>query len=99
MAKIKTRRRTTTTTTILKTRLQQLAKALDLSQLKTPGVIYRHQEKGGQGDDPWPKAQARPYGRVSVAISGWRASGFGQCVVLSVPCQVDLLIFGFDALA
>ena len=37
MAKTTTRRRTTTTTINLKTRLQKLAKALDLLKLKTPG--------------------------------------------------------------
>ena len=40
-----------------------------LSHLKNQGGIYRHQGKEGQGDNPWPKAGARPrtYGRGNVA--------------------------------
>ena len=38
---------------------------------RTPGGIYRHQGKGGQGDNPWPNVQARPrpYGRENAAIA------------------------------
>ena len=68
--------------------------SLDISLKNPKGGIYRHQGKGGQGDNPWPKARAqpRPYGRGNVALPGWRASGFLLRTVPSVPCQLDLLI-------
>ena len=31
------------------------------SLLNPKGGIYRHQGKGGQGDNPWPKARAWPH--------------------------------------
>ena len=69
IAKLTRRRSKHKATTILKIRKQQLAKALDIPLWRTPGGIYRHQGKGGQGDNPWSKAQAqpRPYGRENVA--------------------------------
>ena len=63
--------------------------------LNPKGDIYRHQGKGGQGDNLWPKARAwlRPYGHVSAALPGRCAPGRLLHCVASVPCWMDLLDF------
>ena len=64
---------------------------------KTPGGIYRHQGKGGQGDNPWPKstgaaAPVRPrkrgYGCVSAAIEWSRARRRLLRGPLLSPCRL-----------
>ena len=61
------------------------------------GGIYRHQEKGGRGDKPWPKALARPH-EHGLGIATVRERRYAHrllCAIALVPCQLYLLDFEF----
>ena len=77
MAKLKLEEGDKTTTTP-KNKITTTPK-LQISPLQNPNRgIYRHQGKGGQEDNPWPKARARPcpYGPENTAHAAF-----------SRPCQ------------
>ena len=66
-----------------------------ISSLKDPkGGIYRHKEKRGQQDKPWPKALARPcqYGHGNAAkVVFSRLYQSDAAAPLAVRCRFDSL--------
>ena len=60
MAKLTRRRRKHKITTTPRNKVITTLNTLDIFLKNPQGSIYRHQGKGGQGDNLWPKTLVRP---------------------------------------
>ena len=98
MAKLKLEEERKKQLQLLEIKQQLLFKTLDIPLWRTLGGIYRHQGKGARGTTPGPKhGRDRAHTAAkSPAQPGRRVPALLLRAIPSVPCQLDLLDFGFD---